>query len=51
MNVRVHGRRRHYRTVDFDARANAVAIEQRKLPHTFELRTRTTRQPPPPSPT
>ena len=46
MNVRVHGRRRHYRTVDFDARANAVVlIEQRKLPHTFELtRTRTTRQ-------
>jgi len=46
MNVRVHGRRRHYRTVDFDARANAVVlIEQRKLPHTFALtRTRTTRQ-------
>ena len=46
MKVRVHGRRRHYRTVDFDVRANAVVlIEQRKLPHTFEItRTRTVRQ-------
>ena len=46
MKVRVHGRRRHYRTVDFDARTNEVVlIEQRKLPHHFELtRTRTVQQ-------
>jgi len=46
MKVRVHGRRRHYRTVDFDARINEVVlIEQRKLPHQFELtRTRTVQQ-------
>ncbi len=46
MKVRVHGRRRHYRTVDFDARTNEVVlIEQRKLPHQFELtRTRTVQQ-------
>ncbi len=38
MNVRVHGRSRHYRTVSFSARTNEVVlIEQRKLPHTFEL--------------
>ncbi len=38
MNVRVKGRRRHYRTVSFSARTNEVIlIEQRKLPHTFEL--------------
>ena len=46
MKVRVHGHRRHYRTVDFDARTNEVVlIEQRKLPHHFELtRTRTVQQ-------
>ena len=46
MKVRVHGRWRHYRTVDFDARTNEVVlIEQRKLPHQFELtRTRTVQQ-------
>ena len=38
MNVRVHGRSRHYRTVSFSARTNEVVlIDQRKLPHTFEL--------------
>ncbi|MDG1833057.1 MAG: S-methyl-5-thioribose-1-phosphate isomerase, partial [Verrucomicrobiota bacterium] len=38
MNVRVHGRSRHYRTVSFSDRTNEVVlIEQRKLPHTFEL--------------
>jgi methylthioribose-1-phosphate isomerase len=38
MNVRVKGRRRHYRTVSFSARTNEVVlIEQRKLPHAFEL--------------
>ena len=38
MNVRVHGRSRHYRTVSFSERTNEVVlIEQRKLPHTFEL--------------
>ncbi|MBC8325509.1 MAG: S-methyl-5-thioribose-1-phosphate isomerase [Verrucomicrobia subdivision 3 bacterium] len=38
MIVRVKGRRRHYRTVSFSARTNEVVlIEQRKLPHTFEL--------------
>jgi S-methyl-5-thioribose-1-phosphate isomerase len=38
VNVRVHGRSRHYRTVSFSARTNEVVlIEQRKLPHTFEL--------------
>ncbi len=46
MKVRVHGCRRHYRTVDFDTRTNEVVlIEQRKLPHHFELtRTRTVQQ-------
>ena len=46
MKVRVHGRWRHYRTVDFDARTNEVVlIEQRKLPHQFELtRTPTVQQ-------
>ena len=46
MKVRVHGRRRHYRTVDFDAGANElVLIDQRKLPHQFKLtRTRTIQQ-------
>jgi methylthioribose-1-phosphate isomerase len=38
MTVRVKGRRRHYRTVSFSARTNEVVlIEQRKLPHAFEL--------------
>ena len=38
MYVRVHGRSRHYRTVSFSERTNEVVlIEQRKLPHTFEL--------------
>jgi len=38
VNVRVHGRSRHHRTVTFSARTNEVVlIEQRKLPHTFEL--------------
>ena len=38
MKVRVKGRSRHYRTVSFDARRNEVVlIEQRKLPHAFEL--------------
>ncbi len=46
MKVRVHGRRKHVRTVDFDARTNEVVlIEQRKLPHHFEFtRTRTVTQ-------
>jgi len=38
MNVTVGRRRRHYRTVSFDARRNAVVlIEQRLLPHQFKL--------------
>jgi S-methyl-5-thioribose-1-phosphate isomerase len=38
MNVTVRGRTRHYRTVAFDAARNAVVlIEQRLLPHRFEL--------------
>ena len=38
MNVTVHGRARHYRTVTFDARNNAVQlIEQRLLPHEFKV--------------
>jgi methylthioribose-1-phosphate isomerase len=38
MKVRVKGRSRHYRTVSFDARDNEVVlVEQRKLPHAFEL--------------
>jgi methylthioribose-1-phosphate isomerase len=46
MKVRVNGRTRHYRTVSFDARRNEVVlIEQRKLPHAFELtRTKTFQQ-------
>jgi len=36
MNVRVRGRVRHFRTVAFDARSNAVRlIDQRLLPHRF----------------
>ena len=38
MNVTVRGRTRHFRTVSFDARRNAVRlIEQRRLPHEFRL--------------
>ena len=38
MNVTIRNRKRHYRTVSFDARANAlVLIEQRLLPHRFAL--------------
>ena len=38
MKVRVHGRTKHYRTVSFDIRTNEVVlIEQRRLPHAFEL--------------
>ncbi len=38
MNVTVHGRTRHYRTVAFDRRRNAVIlIDQRLLPHRFKI--------------
>ena len=38
MNVTVQGRTRHYRTVTFDLRRNAVRlIEQRLLPHRFQI--------------
>jgi S-methyl-5-thioribose-1-phosphate isomerase len=38
LNVTVHGRTRHYRTVTFDLRGNAVClVEQRLLPHEFKL--------------
>lgn len=38
MNVTVRGRTRHYRTVAFDAKRNAVLlIEQRLLPHEFKI--------------
>jgi methylthioribose-1-phosphate isomerase len=38
MNVTVHGRTRHYRTVAFDRARNAVLlIEQRLLPHKFKI--------------
>jgi S-methyl-5-thioribose-1-phosphate isomerase len=38
LNVTVHGRARHFRTVTFDARRNAVLlIEQRLLPHEFKI--------------
>ena len=38
MNVTVHGRTRHYRTVTFDAAKNSVLlIEQRLLPHEFKI--------------
>lgn len=38
MNVTVKGRTRHYRTVAFDTRANAVLLtEQRLLPHQFKI--------------
>src|SRR5512137_311355 len=46
MNVTVRTRATHYRTVAFDASANAVLlIEQRLLPHRFEIvATRTFRE-------
>jgi methylthioribose-1-phosphate isomerase len=38
MNVTVHGRTQHYRTVAFDAARNSVLlIEQRLLPHEFRV--------------
>ncbi|HEV2456249.1 MAG TPA: S-methyl-5-thioribose-1-phosphate isomerase [Verrucomicrobiae bacterium] len=38
MNVTLRGRTRHFRTVGFDARKNAVLlIEQRLLPHEFRI--------------
>jgi methylthioribose-1-phosphate isomerase len=38
MNVTVNGRRRHFRTVSFDAPGNRVLlIEQRLLPHEFRI--------------
>ena len=38
MNVTIHGRTRHFRTVTFDAGRNAVRlIEQRLLPHNFQI--------------
>jgi len=38
MNVTLHGRTRHFRTVTFDRRRNAVLlIEQRLLPHEFKI--------------
>jgi methylthioribose-1-phosphate isomerase len=38
LNVTLHGRARHFRTVTFDARHNAVLlIEQRLLPHEFQV--------------
>lgn len=38
MNVTVHGRAQHYRTVTFDRALNAVLlIEQRLLPHEFKI--------------
>jgi methylthioribose-1-phosphate isomerase len=38
VNVTVRHRTRHYRTVTFDARRNAVVlIDQRRLPHQFKL--------------
>src|SRR6185295_5125129 len=38
MNVTVRGQTRHYRTVTFDAKQNAVLlIEQRLLPHEFKI--------------
>jgi len=38
MRVLLRGRRRHFRTVSFDAEANSVhLIDQRLLPHKFEI--------------
>ena len=46
MKVRVHGRTKQFRTVSFDVGTNEVVlIEQRRLPHVFELiRTTTYKQ-------
>jgi S-methyl-5-thioribose-1-phosphate isomerase len=38
MNVTLHGRTRHYRTVTYDSERNAVIlVEQRLLPHEFKM--------------
>lgn len=38
MNVTIHGRTQHFRTVAFDTKRNAVLlIEQRLLPHEFKI--------------
>src|SRR5438552_2883144 len=38
MNVRLHGRTQHFRTVTFDRANNSVLlIEQRLLPHEFKI--------------
>ena len=38
MNVTIHGRTQHFRTVAFDTKKNAVLlIEQRLLPHEFKI--------------
>ena len=38
MNVTLHGRTNHFRTVTFDTRKNSVqVIEQRLLPHEFKI--------------
>ena len=38
MNVRIGGRKKHFRTVTFDTDRNAVMlIEQRLLPHDFQI--------------
>ncbi len=38
MNVTLHGRARHYRTVAYDSELNAVMlVEQRLLPHEFKI--------------
>src|SRR3954449_7807283 len=38
MNVTINGQTRHYRTVAFNAKENAVLlIEQRLLPHEFKI--------------
>ena len=38
MNVTLHGRKQHFRTVTFDAKKNSVLlIEQRLLPHEFKV--------------
>ena len=38
LNVTLHGRTRHFRTVTFDPQHNAVLlIEQRLLPHEFKI--------------
>ena len=38
MNVTIHGRTQHFRTVSFDAKSNSVRlIEQRLLPHEFKI--------------